>query len=123
VQELPLVNLPVVHKVKLELFADFLNFGSWLSKSVFNDVELLNASPTNGGQVRGLGAATYNAAAGGKIRPTFVDGSTTVLSLDAANNLVFGTNVPAEDSSSSSVIRANNGESRWKIQAGVRLRF
>lgn len=123
VQELPVVNLPVVHQVKLEIFADFLNFGSWLNKDLFNYVELLNASATNGGQVRGLGAATYNAAAGGKIRPTFVDGTTTVLSLNSANNLVFGTDVPLADSSSASVIRANNGESRWKIQAGVRLRF
>ena len=120
-QELPLGHLPFLHKVKLEVFADFLNFGSWLSKGLFNYVELPNTTPSNGGQTRALGAANYGAD--GRLRPTFLDGTTTVLSLNGDNRLVFGPNVPAETSASSSVIRANNAESRWKIQAGVRMRF
>jgi hypothetical protein len=92
-----------------------------MSRRLFNYVELLNSTASNGGQTRALGAATY--AADGRIKPTFLDGSTTVLSLDSASNLVFGPNVAREDSASSSVIRTNNGEARWKIQAGVRLRF
>ncbi len=121
-QEIPIGRLPLQHtKAKLEVFGDFLNFGSWISHSFFNYVDLLNASPSNGGQARGFGSATY--AADGRIKPSFTDGSTTVLSLDSANQLVFGSNVDQSTSTSSSVIRANSGESRWRVQAGVRLKF
>lgn len=123
VQDIPLTKLPRLNnKVKLQAFADFLNFGSWASKSLFNYVELLNSSATNGGQTRSFGAATYNST-DGKIKPTFKDGSTTVLSLDVNNEVVFGANVDPSVATSTSVIRPNNGESRWKIQAGVRLSF
>jgi hypothetical protein len=122
VQDLPLVSLPLVHKVKLEFFADFINFGSWFARGVFNYIDVLNVSPGNGAQTRALGAATYNTT-DGRIKPTFLDGSTTVLSLDANNALVFGANVPLADATSNSVIRPNSAESRWKIQAGVKLVF
>jgi hypothetical protein len=122
VQDLPITSLPIVHKVKMQLFADFLNFGAWASSSVFNYVELLNTTTTNGGQTRAFGAATYDATTG-KIKPTFNDGSATVLSLDANNQVVFGANVPRDSSTSTSVIRPNNAEARWKIQAGVKVSF
>ena len=54
--------MPTYGPVKLDLFIDFLNFGSWLSRSLFNYVEEINTSTTNGGQTRALGSATYTAA-------------------------------------------------------------
>lgn len=117
VQDIPLGTIPGLRKAKLQIFADFLNFGSWLSKDLFNYIELLNASPSNGGQTRVLGAATYDPTSG-KLVPTF-----TQLSVGQNNSLIFGADVPLNTSPSSSVIRANNAESRWKIQAGVRLQF
>jgi hypothetical protein len=121
VQEIPGPNIRFARNAKFEVFADFLNFGYWLNDSLFNSIDLLNQTPSNGGQVRSLGSATYGTD--GRIKPSFVDGSTTVLSLNANNQLTFGTDVPKEVTTSSSVIRATNGESRWRIQAGVRMRF
>ncbi|HLP02412.1 MAG TPA: TonB-dependent receptor [Opitutaceae bacterium] len=122
VQDLPLSRVPLARKAKLQFFADFINFGAWLSPDLFNYVETLNVVSTTGVQTRALGAATYNSS-DGRIRPTFRDGTTTVLSLDANNALIFGANVPAAEATSSSVIRPNNAESRWKVQAGIRLVF
>ena len=92
--------------VKTVFFMDFINFGSWLSKSLFNYVQEINTSTSNGGLTRSLGTATF---AGGKIKPTF-----TGLSVDANGNLVFPT---------TSLIVPNNSDSRWKVTAGVKLQF
>jgi hypothetical protein len=92
----------------IEVFADFINFGNWLSKGLFNYVEEINANTSNSNQNRVLGTALYGAD--GRIIPTFG----TVLSLDANGNLVLP---------SASQILPNNGDSRWRIVAGVRLKF
>jgi hypothetical protein len=97
-------ELPTYGPVKLDLFLDFMNFGSWLSRRLFNYVEEINTSTTNGGQTRALGSATYTAA--GLVKPT--------VTLDTNNNITFP---------STSTILPNNGDSRWKVQGGVRLRF
>jgi hypothetical protein len=97
-------ELPAYRNVKVELFADFLNFGSWLNKHMFNYIEEINGSTTNSSQLRALGSATYSAT--GLVKPT--------ASLDANGNLVF----PA-----SSTIVTNNTDSRWRIQGGVRVKF
>lgn len=97
-------ELPAYKQVKIELFADFLNFGSWLSRDLFNYVELLNTTATNSGQGRQLGTATYTAD--GRVRPG--------ITLDANNAVQFA---------SVSTIVPNNDESRWKIQGGIRLKF
>lgn len=89
-------EIPTAGPVKVELFADFLNFGSWLSKDLFNYIETLPV-PTNTGLVREFGSATY--AADGRIRPT---------DMRAQSN---------------SNIAINNSESRWRIQVGARLKF
>ena len=71
-------ELPVWRTVKVEVFVDFLNFGSWLSKGLFNYVEEINGSTTNSSQLRALGSATYNAT--GQVKPTVAlnpDGSIT----------------------------------------------
>jgi len=96
-------EVKVVGDVHVEVFADFINFGSWVNKDVFNYVETLG-NPTNSNQLRVLGNATYGPD--GRIRPS--------VSLDADGNIVFPTN---------SQFLPNNGDSRWRIQAGVRLKF
>jgi len=100
VQEIP----TGINRVKFEVFADFINFGSWLSRDLFNYIETVNTSITNTGLVRNLGAAAFTTA--GLIRPT--------VTLDAAGNVT----VP-----SGSLITVNNVESRWRIQLGARLKF
>jgi hypothetical protein len=106
-------ELPAYRQVKFEVFADFINFGAWLSHHFFNYIQEINTSTGNGGLTRAFGAATYNAS-NGLIKPTFNNGSTTVLVLDADNNLAF---------SGSSTIVPNNGDSRWKITGGIRIKF
>lgn len=107
-------DIPAYGPFKIELFADFLNFGAWISHHVFNYVHEINASTSNSGQVRQLGAATYGAD--GRITPTFLsNGTTPILAVDSNGNLAFA--------ASSSQIVPNNADSRWKVQAGVRLKF
>lgn len=98
-------ELRAYNNVTLEFFADFLNFGAWLSKDLFNYVETIN--PTRAAdipQIRILGNASYTAD--GRIRPT--------VTLDSDGNISF----PA-----ASLIQASNIEGRWRVQAGMRLRF
>lgn len=102
-------EVKVVGPVKVEVFADFMNFGSWLSKDLFNYVETLG-SPTNSNQLIAVGTnantAAYTADGHIRINPTGLfnsDGSIAT--------------------SSSSQFLPNNDYSRWRIQAGVRLKF
>jgi Carboxypeptidase regulatory-like domain len=90
--------------IRLECFLDFINFGSWLDKHLFNYIEEINTSTTNSSQLRALGSATYDAA--GLVRPT------VVLNPDGSINFPSG-----------SQIVVNNNDARWKIQAGVSLKF
>ena len=102
-QEIPVHSL-WGKQVKLEFFADFLNFGSWLDKKFFNYIMEINTGTGFGGLTRVVGNASYTAA--GLIKPSATfnsDGSLTI---------------PA-----SSLITVNNGDSRWRIQAGVKLKF
>ncbi len=89
-------EIPITGPAKLELTLDFVNFGSWLSKDLFNYAETLPV-PGNSGLVREFGSAEY--AADGRIRPT---------------NLT---------ATSGSAIAINNGVSRWRILVGARLSF
>lgn len=93
-----------VGPVRVEVFADFINFGSWLARGFFNYVEEINTSTSNSNQNRALGGATY--AADGRVRP--------VVALNADGTINF----PA-----ASQILPNNGDSRWRVQGGVRLKF
>ena len=102
-QEVPLYSVRGKN-IKMEFFLDFLNFGSWLSKSIFNYVEEINTGTTFGGLTRVLGNATYNAT--GQIKPTFTADSFSNVALPA-----------------SSLITVNNGDTRWRIQGGVKLKF
>lgn len=102
-QELPIYTIFGAH-VKLEAFLDFLNFGSWLSHDLFNYVEEINTGTTFGGLTRVLGNASYNGS--GLIKPTATFGADGGISLP-----------------SSSLITINNGDARWRIQGGVKLKF
>lgn len=96
-------EVKVYGPVRVEVFADFINLGNWLSKDVFNYVETLG-SPTNSNQIRVLGNATYGAD--GRIIPT--------VALNSDGTINFAT---------ASQFLPNNGDSRWRIQAGARLKF
>ena len=98
-------ELPAYRNVKFELFADFLNFGSWLSSSFFNYIEEINGSTTNSSQLRTLGTATYTAT--GLVKPVGLFDATT-------GAVIFP---------STSQIVINNFDSRWRIQGGVRMKF
>jgi hypothetical protein len=91
-------------QARLELFADFINFGSWLNKDLFNYVENLALQGTNSNQIVTLGNASYGTD--GRIRPT--------VSLNPEGSVVIPLNRQ---------FQINNGDSRWRIQAGARLKF
>ncbi len=96
-------EVKVAGPVHVEMFVDFINFGNWISKDLFNYVETLG-SPGNSNQNVVLGNASY--AADGRVRPT--------VSLNADGTLVLPT---------ASQFLPNNGDSRWRVQGGVRLKF
>lgn len=96
-------EVKVAGPVRVELFADFINFGSWLNDDIFNYIDTLG-SPGNSNQNIVLGNAAYTAT--GLIRPT--------VTLNTDGTLVLPT---------ASQFLPNNGDSRWRIQAGVRLKF
>ncbi|MCX6955998.1 MAG: hypothetical protein NTV51_27995, partial [Verrucomicrobia bacterium] len=90
-------TIPVGGPFKVELFADFINFGSFLSKKLFNYYEEPILISNDVFRRLSLGGASYTAA--GKIAPTFV-------------TPVANTNFVLE-----------NVQSRWRIQVGAKLTF
>jgi hypothetical protein len=96
-------EVKVTGPVKVEVFADFVNFGSWLSKDLFNYVDTLGQGG-NSNQIVVLGNAAY--AADGLIRPSVTLNSDGTISIPTASQFL-----------------PNNGISRWSVQAGVRLKF
>lgn len=97
-------QVKVAGPVLVEVFADFINFGSWLSEDLFNYVETFGPSTTNSNQSRVLGNASYGAD--GRLTPT--------VSLNPDGSIVLPAN---------SRLTPNNSDARWRIQAGVRLKF
>ncbi len=91
-------TIPVhFRNVELEIFADFVNFGSWFSKKMFGYTETI----TGGGDnellaTRNFGNATYTAAGQLQMTGAYV--------------------APV-------VATPNNELSRWRIQFGARLKF
>jgi hypothetical protein len=131
-------EVKVVGPVKVELFADFINFGSWLSKDLFNYIDTLG-SPGNSNQIVVLNNARYGAD--GRIQVSaynavFANPSnpgqrqTIVQYTDTPTGAVvsgvsYTQFVSRSDYSipTASQFLTNNGESRWRVQAGVRLKF
>lgn len=94
-------KIPVYGRTEFEVFADFINFGYWLSRGLFGYVEELGNS--NGVYARRLlGNASYGSD--GRLRPT-------AITLDSAGNYN-----PAD-------ALINPLASRWRIQVGARLKF
>ncbi|HWA25415.1 MAG TPA: TonB-dependent receptor [Lacunisphaera sp.] len=94
-------KIPLASVAEFELFADFINFGYWLSRDFFGYVEELGNN--NGVYARRLlGTATY--ASDGRLRPAGV-------TLDANGQFI-----PADAT-------INPLASRWRIQVGARLKF
>ena len=90
VQEVPLAG-----PLRLQLFFDFVNFGSFLSKKMFGYTEVAPFIQNGVFRTRTLTNST-SYGADGRIRPTL--------------NLVAGFNI-------------DNGMSRWRIQLGAKLTF
>lgn len=88
-------KLPVYKSVEVELFFDFINFGFWLSRHYFGDVELLTNTNNAVYYRRTMGNASYNAA--GQVVPTW-------------------TAAPAG-------VVIDNVASRWRMQFGASIRF
>lgn len=87
-------NVPIYGNAKLDLFFDFINFGSFLSRDFFGYYEEATLQSNDVFRRRNLGGASYGAD--GRIRPT----------LGNPSNLVI-----------------DNGQSRWRIQLGAKLSF
>ena len=88
-------RLPIYKPLEVELFADFINFGYWLSRKTFGYTELLTNTNNAVFYRRLMGNATYNAS--GQIRPTY----TTEPAGAAIDNIA----------------------SRWRVQFGATVRF
>lgn len=94
-------RIPIYKPAEVELFADFINFGYWLSRDTFGYVEELGNN--NGVYARRLlGNASY--ATDGRVRP-------------AAPTL----NSNGQFAPSDATINAL--ASRWRIQVGAKIRF
>ena len=87
-------NVPIYGSAKLDLFFDFINFGSFLSRDFFGYYEEASSQSNDVFRRRFLGGAAYGTD--GRIRPT----------VGAPSNLVI-----------------DNGQSRWRIQLGAKLSF
>ncbi len=91
-------KIPLFKTMELEVFADFVNFGSWFSKKIFGYTEVLPGAGDNELLTTKLfGGATYTAA--GQLQMT-------------------GTSFTAP-----AIATPNNELSRWRMQFGARLRF
>lgn len=89
--------------VRLEVFADWVNFGSFINRHLFNYVE--DARTTNDVFRRNFfGTASYGAD--GRIKPLFQNGTTSAITATTVDSFVY-----------------DNTQSRWKIQMGARLKF
>jgi hypothetical protein len=92
-------EIPIYSPARLELFLDFINFGSFLDKKLFNYFE---KAPLNANDVFWrvkAGGATYGPD--GRIRPTFTSTGT-----NANSTFIY-----------------DNVQSRWRIQLGAKLKF
>lgn len=90
-------RIPLFKPAELELFMDFTNFGSFVSRKLFNYYERTTFVESDTFWRRSLGAATYDAA--GRIQL-------------ATNNAL-----------TPSAVVFDNPSSRWRMQVGARLKF
>jgi hypothetical protein len=127
-------EVPIHWSAKLELFLDFTNFGSFISKSLFNYVERA-PSTVNDVFDRRLVSATRINPANGRLQPqlytaTFrntTTGSTSTASIYDNNPVTppSGTTLVSLSNAlaSTSDFLIDNTMSRWRVQVGARLKF
>jgi len=89
-------DLPIYGSARLQLFFDFINFGSFLSKSLFGYTELAPFTNTDVFRTRTL-TGTTSYGPDGRIRPVYT--------VDPTGFLI------------------DNTQSRWRIQLGAKLSF
>lgn len=86
-------NVPIFKQVRMELFMDFTNFGSFLSKRLFNYVQRTTLVESDTFWRRSIGNATYDSS--GRIQPTL-----------SPTGYVY-----------------DNPQSRWRVLFGAKLKF
>jgi hypothetical protein len=93
-------KIAIYKPVEIEVFADFVNFGAWLSKDIFGYQEIIRSGSSDNelAVVKNFGAATYDPTS----RRLLMSGTAYVPPV-----------APTPD----------NELSRWRIQFGARLRF
>ncbi|MEO5960522.1 MAG: TonB-dependent receptor, partial [Opitutaceae bacterium] len=93
-------TIGIYKPAELEIFADFINFGSWLNKDLFGYHEIIRSGSSDNELAVGrqLGGAAYDATS----RRLLLSGTTFVTPVNAT---------------------PDNELSRWRIQLGARLRF
>lgn len=92
-------EIPLYKPASLEVFMDFINFGSFVNKRLFNYFEKAPLSANDVYWRMNAGGATYGPD--GRIRPTF-----SGTAANANTNFLF-----------------DNVQSRWRIQFGAKLKF
>jgi hypothetical protein len=88
-------EIPIRGSFRMQLFLDFINFGSFLSPKTFNYTEITPLLSNDVYRRRALGGASYGTD--GRIKPTYTATPT-------------GFNI-------------DNGMSRWRIQLGAKVQF
>ncbi len=92
-------TIPIYKPGELELFMDFINFGNFINKRIFNYFEKAPLSSNDVFWRVNAGGATYGPD--GRIRPTY---SST--SANANTTMIY-----------------DNVQSRWRVQFGAKLKF
>jgi hypothetical protein len=92
-------EIPLYHPAHLEVFLDFINFGSFVSKRLFNYFEKAPLGSNDVFWRLAAGGASYGPD--GRIRPTY-----NATGVNANNAFIF-----------------DNVQSRWRVQVGAKLKF
>jgi hypothetical protein len=99
-------RIPIYKPAELELFLDFINFGAFISEDIFGGYMVEANQKHFGSEMfrrNRIGPAIYGAD--GRIIPQQTAATGTVTALNPDKNVI------------------ENGQSRWRIQIGARLRF
>jgi hypothetical protein len=99
-------KIPIYRPAELELFLDFINFGAFVNEDFFGGYFIEANQKHFGSEMfrrNRLGPAFYDAA--GKIMPQRTSATATATAFAPDTNFF------------------ENGQSRWRIQVGARLRF
>lgn len=99
-------KIPIYKPAEMELFLDFINFGAFIDEDLFGGYFVEANQKHFGSEMyrrNRIGPAFYNAA--GQIMPQRTSATAAATALAPDSNFI------------------ENGQSRWRIQVGARLRF